>query len=497
MVEAMAPKSDEAHAATPPGVRWRVNGRAVSNDFTKALTGWAVEGALSQPAKCTLNFVEPLSAILQAGDEIELKEGRRAIFSGTVGRTINQLRADGLRLQTVEALDVLAMLEQHQMLAAHGAGSLDQIAADIFSKVGLKQKVVGQKGPPMVRQIQWGKSDLCWIADLCATHGLYFAVADGAVALFHLSGRGEAEVDLEVGTNLYEYRVVEDVAIQGGHTLAISSVAEDGSLLETSNEPGNPNGIQRSLAGGFGVAAHETLAQIAKADIARGQAATRYVEGLAVGNSALALGQQVRVRDGDAALDVVVTLTQVRHEMRTGSGFTTFFSSCPPPPPRKDGGQRVGFGHVIDTDDPKKAGRVRISLDAFGKLETDWLNVCFAGAGKGKGFVTAPEKGDQVVVAFPNDNLAQGIVIGAIYGETKLPDSDVAGKRPRPYSLTTADGQCLRLDDHTQAASLRSKGGDLVLDPKKVVLRANTDLDIEAPGRRITITASHIDFKKG
>jgi hypothetical protein len=88
------------------------------------------------------------------------------------------------------------------------------------------------------------------------------------------------------------------------------------------------------------------------------------------------------------------------------------------------------------------------------------------------------------------------VVLGGLYA-AEPHDADVADSRPRPYTLRTADGQQLRLDDGAGSALLQSRGGSFKLDPGGVSLRADADLRIEAPGRRIVISAARVDFEQG
>src|SRR5690606_31101016 len=94
------------------------------------------------------------------------------------------------------------------------------------------------------------------------------------------------------------------------------------------------------------------------------------------------------------------TLTRVEHSYTPEAGYTSAVSSEAPPDPVRPTGPAVSLGVVVDTDDPGDAGRVRVSLKAFGDAESDWLNVMSLGAGDGKGFVAQPEVGDNVLVAF-------------------------------------------------------------------------------------------------
>ncbi len=132
----------------------------------------------------------------------------------------------------------------------------------------------------------------------------------------------------------------------------------------------------------------------------------------------------------------------------------------------------------------------------MGDLQTDWMPVVAASAGKDKGFAVMPEDGDQVLIVFPNGDPAYGIVLGGLYGESRAPGLADAGARP--FVFRTANGQAFTLDSANALAAIETSGGDrLELGPKGTRLHATRDLLIEAPGRTVTIRAKAIEFEEG
>jgi type VI secretion system secreted protein VgrG len=77
---------------------------------------------------------------------------------------------------------------------------------------------------------------------------------------------------------------------------------------------------------------------------------------------------------------------------------------------------------VLDNDDPKKQGRIKVQFkwQCTSNDPTEWLRVMSPNAGHGdtgknRGFLVVPEKGDQVMVAFEEGNIARPVVIGSVY----------------------------------------------------------------------------------
>ena len=73
----------------------------------------------------------------------------------------------------------------------------------------------------------------------------------------------------------------------------------------------------------------------------------------------------------------------------------------------------------------------------------------------------------------------------------------LGGDPVRLGELGEPGGQRVRLDDHDKSLLFETEDGNLVeLAPAQLRVHASTDLDIAAPGRRITIRARQIDFER-
>jgi len=119
------------------------------------------------------------------------------------------------------------------------------------------------------------------------------------------------------------------------------------------------------------------------------------------------------------------------------------------------------------------------------------------GAGSGKGFVILPDVGDDVLVLCIGGDLAQGIVLGGLYGTKGPGDYGVEGTSIRRFTLATPGGQKIKLDDTGESIRLENKGGSfLELSPNKALLHSVVDLEIEAPGRAVAIKGKTIDFRQ-
>jgi phage baseplate assembly protein gpV len=244
---------------------------------------------------------------------------------------------------------------------------------------------------------------------------------------------------------------------------------------------------------------------VAQAELDRRTAQEIIFSGVAEGDSSLHVGTIVTIENVTPQLAGRYVLASVNHIFDTTKGFVSEVSSGLPKTTAKTFGRNsqietsATLGIVTQIDDPQGFGRVRVKLPNFNDVETDWLGVLAAGAGLGKGLLALPDVDDTVLVLLPSGNPAEGIILGGLYGSMMREDWDwgVEAGAVRRYSLQTPNGQRIRLDDAKQTVRLENSDGSfLEMSPEIVRLHANRDLEIEAPGRAITIKAKTIDFEQ-
>ncbi|MGN7988576.1 type VI secretion system Vgr family protein [Pedobacter sp. 22226] len=122
---------------------------------------------------------------------------------------------------------------------------------------------------------------------------------------------------------------------------------------------------------------------------------------------------------------------------------------------------------VIDNDDPQGQGRIKVKFkwECQTNDPTEWLRVISPNAGNGdtgknRGFHVIPEKGDQVVIAFEEGNVARPVVMGSVY-HGKSGDSS-GFKNSNTKGLTSRKGSCLSFDDLNHALNLGTNAANFV-----------------------------------
>ena len=237
-------------------------------------------------------------------------------------------------------------------------------------------------------------------------------------------------------------------------------------------------------------------AAFVQAELDRREASRIVLRGLARGDPGLQPGRVIRVEGLADAVNGRYAVTTVDHAIDARRGFVSRLSTEPPEPPVRPRAALATLGVVVQVDDPEQCGRVRVALPAYGNVETGWIGVLSVAAGPGKGLVALPDIGDTVLVLLVHEDLNQGLVLGGLYGQKRLADSGVENGAVKRFSLRTADGQLIQLDD--RSVRLKNGAGSYVeLSPDQLCIFSKTDLTIEAPGKTIRIRGNAIDFEQG
>jgi uncharacterized protein involved in type VI secretion and phage assembly len=149
-------------------------------------------------------------------------------------------------------------------------------------------------------------------------------------------------------------------------------------------------------------------------------------------------------------------VTRVVHRW-TKQGYTNEFWCTPwknyvgplaPAPRRKRG---VVGARVVDQNDPRKMGRLKIQYDWQERGETGWARMAAPHAGADRGFLFLPEKGDEVLVAFENGDPERPIILGSLWnGIDKAPRTEFWGADIEPNDvkrIVTKSGHRIQLSD--------------------------------------------------
>ena len=500
-----------------PLLQITVGGVALEDNDLRFLSSVNVSQKLSLPALCDVAFTDPdrrfadtfgkvSGAALRVGIH-----GSRPLFDGMVTAVEYHYEPHGGLIMRIRGYDALYGLCKSQQIAMHSRMTLSEIMENMVADHGLKVEAK-TAGPRWEKLLQYRQTDLDFLAQIGQRCGLYFTLRGTVAHLMTLQGVGEA-IPLEFGKNLFEASVeLNDApALKSAYACGWDPFAVE--VREGwASAPRSGTEIAANISGALAswpkerklvetaVRTAEEAEALAQAELDRCRAVEKHISGVADGHPGLTPGRPIRVTGVAAPLEGQYVLTEVEHSITAASGFISTFSTLPPPPPPPlPPVTAVTFGVVTTIDDPEQRGRVQARLPACADCETDWMNVLLPAAGQDKGLVMLPDPGDHVLVLFSNNDPARGVVLGGIYGSaTQPPDWGIEEGRVRRYHLVTAGGQQVTLDDGKREALIENTEGSFVrMSPEKVIVHSEADLELEAPGKKVVIRGSRIDFQRG
>lgn len=452
---------------------------------------------------------------------VRIEEEPQVMFTGEVTAVEHVHQPSGEFLLRVRAYDALARLQRRQTLTTHVDVNTAELTRVLAEAVGIT--VTAQAtGPIWSRVMPRFKHDLALLRYYAGRSGLHFILERDALHLFALGGEAGQPLDLSLGDNLFEARVehnavqpVAEVQVFGwdSHTggdrvgqsreeNASGALPGDSNAQPGMNEPGSNQKLgskTRSLFGLLAESDSETEA-LARAELEGNQLASLVVSGVAEGSPALGPGRSIQLDGVAAEMAGPHTLTVVTHTIDADGGYLSEFSSQPEPLDRPPAVPSLVLGEVCDIDDPEQRGRVQVTLASFGAAASNWMLVMQAGAGEGKGWVSLPEVGDQVVVALPDSDPARGLVLGGIYGADGPPHErgQTGAGQHHPYTLATRGGQRIHLNDSDGSIRLENASGSfLSLTPDGIELHASGDMALAAPGQGLRLVSHRIDLDRG
>lgn len=515
-----------------PKVSVRIDDMPLSPAHARALAGVLVQKRLSLPTLCELRFLDPAnlggaSDTIRVGAMLKvLLEGHpEPLFVGQItGLEFGYGPSRGREVR-VRGYDLLHQLRKRQPMRVHVDVSAVSLARELVEAVDL-EVICEWEGPRWKKVMQHGQSDLALLTEVAQRSGLYFIAQPNRLHLFPLSGAGPSH-RLELGRNLLEVRIdvnsnpacrnVTTLGWDPWHVQVRSGRAEQARMGRQV-----ALGVSPAAVGGSGartlvdrvVETDEQAAAAAQGELDRRVAGEVVCWGVADGDPALAPGHGVELYGVAAGLSGRYVLTSVTHSVDRERGYLCEFDSAPPSPRQLARPSGSTWGRVTQLSDPEGLGRVCVALPSYGDLETDWLEVVTPGAGSDKGLVSLPDIGDQVLVLFVGGDPNQAVVLGGLYGEAGPPDAGIEDEAVRRYTWVTPQGQQIQLDDGKRTVQLKNSSGHSVqlapsrvrlrdchgsyieLTQKKLLIHSETDLEIEAPGQAVKISAESIDFER-
>lgn len=145
----------------------------------------------------------------------------------------------------------------------------------------------------------------------------------------------------------------------------------------------------------------------------------------------------------------------------------------------------VVTGLVIDVHDPDGQGRIRVRFPFMGgQNDSYWAPIATLMSGSGRGSWFMPEVGDEVLVAFNQDDPEHPHVLGYLWnGQDKPPESD-----PNMRLIRSVNGHEIRLydpspssGDHGYVQIKDAHGNSIELANARISITSVAVVEINAP----------------
>ncbi|KWX22813.1 VgrG-related protein [Mycolicibacterium wolinskyi] len=255
------------------------------------------------------------------------------------------------------------------------------------------------------------------------------------------------------------------------------------------------------------------------------------IDAVARGNPKLRANVGIKIDNAGQPFDGKYTITSARHRYDPANGgYTTAFSvtgrqerslyGLTAAGGRASTAAGVAVAVVSDANDPTHQGRVKLTFPWLSDdYVSDWARTVQLGAGKDRGAMVIPEVGDEVLVAFEQQDPQRPYVLGGLYNgvdtvNTKGPsliDSgsgavnrrslisrnghrlDLLDEDGKTEGITaeTGDGKLkLTLDSVGTRIVVHSDGSILIEGKKGIVVDAASS-DLQLKGKKISITATN------
>ena len=147
-------------------------------------------------------------------------------------------------------------------------------------------------------------------------------------------------------------------------------------------------------------------------------------------------------------------------------------------------------------DDPDKQFRVKVKIPAIGKKNSSvWARLASVGAGDKRGIFFRPEKGDEVILGFTNDDPRQAIILGAVHStKNALPPGLKVTQENNKKGIVTKKLLKILFDDENKSIEISTPNGNsITMDNQGFQIKSTEDIVIE--GKNITIKGSKVDVK--
>src|SRR5579863_9910464 len=173
----------------------------------------------------------------------------------------------------------------------------------------------------------------------------------------------------------------------------------------------------------------------------------------------------------------------------------------------------VVTGIVVDVNDPNGEGRIRVEFPWMGgQNKSYWAPVATLISGGGRGSWFMPEVGDEVLVAFEQEDAEHPFVLGFLWNGKQKPPETSSHKRllksvkghtvllddtdgSEKIEITTGKGLKITMDDTSNSITIQASDSVTVKASKSITIQASEQVLVQATD--VSVKATQIELGDG
>lgn len=410
--------------------------------------------------------------------------------------------------------------------------TLPDVASAIAARCGIAMDVQPPARAPR-NYVQWGESDFDFLVRLADDHQSWIRPTAAGVQICGAFQDGtKIQWRADDGQGLTEFEVTGRLGQPSFGGTHYNARTMNSQTLRTIRQPPESFGSSGPMTAAVQKQSEARLPEgfvhadgrAATADEFRALLERESVRSIGAGTVCRGQSRNEQVKSGNTVeitgvLDAQGTygVTRVIHRW-TKQGYTNEFWCTPwknyvsPAAPASRRMRGVVSARVVDQNDPRKMGRLKIQYDWQEQGETGWARMAAPHAGGDRGFLFLPEKGDEVLVAFENGDPERPIILGSLWnGVDKAPRTEFWGSDIEPNDvkrIVTKSGHRIQLVDKegkealvvatpTKLKIALLEKADETGRPMLLLHSEDGDIVVSAPNGRIHVQSAYFSREVG
>lgn len=428
---------------------------------------------------------------------------------------------------------IVAVSASYKMdVAAHkqyyAAQTLSSMGNTVAGRAGISFSMNGASSKPL-NYVQYGETDFSFLNRVVDDYGCWMRPKEQGVEVFN-SFQGGPTVQWRGEDGLLDFRLsgtLSPASMSGSHydhhamqSNTFQKVSTPPSYYDSAHRLTSsvqsassklPAGFEPQRARAMTLDDYETQLH---------SESERSIGGAVTGsghsrNQQLTAGNTLQI---DGSLDAKGTygLVRVVHNW-TPRGYTNSFVCTPwknyrnPQPPVARTWNGVVSARVVDHNDPKKMGRIKVQFFWQDDGSTHWARATSPHAGPDRGFMFMPEIGDEVAVAFEDGDPERPVILGSLWnGVQQAPRAEFFGADIAENNIKrihTKSGNRLQMVDapgqetvvvatpHHSSLTLTEKSTGT--GRSLITLQTDGDIVLAAPNGRVHIRSKFFSREVG